>query len=93
MVQTCTRHGAPFSVLAPEFYNLFSLMRAVPAGANRKMRQHASFFAVIVSGYQTKIAIVLLHCHHHLQRKFLPYCQRRTTDNKQVTHQQAHFSR
>jgi hypothetical protein len=53
-VQTCTRHGEPFFVLAPEFYNSFWLMRAVPAGANRKMRQNTSFFAVIVSGDQTK---------------------------------------
>jgi hypothetical protein len=53
MVQTFTRYGTPFSVLAPEFYNSISRMRAVPAGANRKMPQNTSYVAVIISGYQT----------------------------------------
>jgi hypothetical protein len=56
MVQTRTRHGAPFLVLAPEFYNSFWLMRAVPAGAQRKISfglQNSSCFAVIVLGDQT----------------------------------------
>jgi hypothetical protein len=54
MIQTCTKHGAPFSVLSPEFYNSFSLMRSGPAGANRKMRQNTSLFAVIVRAITQK---------------------------------------
>jgi hypothetical protein len=56
-VQKRTRHGAPFFVPAPEFYNSFSFMRAGPAGAHRKISfalQNASFFAVIAPGDHTK---------------------------------------